>query len=157
MMVTRNDDDFGDISANIGYQLHRLDVLMMADIAETLSRVGLTPARASALMFIRLHDACDQTELGNALGINRASTMATVNQLVSLRVAERRPGRDRRSNALHLTAKGRRLSDEVMQVTAEHDAEFFSVLTDAERKELDRVIRKIRALSKPRRIPDQHQ
>lgn len=153
-MSNRNDSDFGTLAANIGYQLRRLDVLMMADLGETLSRVGLTPARATALAYVGLHEACDQTALGNALGINRASAMATVNHLVALGVIERRSGRDRRSNALYLTSKGQQLRDEVEQLTAEQDAEFFSVLTAGEREELDRLIRKTRELNRSRRPSD---
>ncbi len=51
--------------------------------------------------------------------------MAAVNNLVALGAVERRPGRDRRSNALHLTAAGTRLRDEIVQLTADHDADFF--------------------------------
>ena len=140
---------FGVIADRLGYQLRRLDILAMSELFEALSQIGVTPGRATALVFIALHEGCDQNALGRALGINRASTMATVNALVALGAVERRAGRDRRSNALHLTKAGRQLRDEVEQVTADHEEQFFGVLTAEERATLDRLVRKTRALNVP--------
>ena len=148
-MTNGSNAAFGVIADRLGYQLRRLDILAMSALFEALSQIGVTPGRATALVFIALHEGCDQNALGRALGINRASTMAAVNALVALNAVERRAGRDRRSNALHLTAEGRRLRDEVEQVTADHDAQFFGGLTAEERATLDRLIRKTRALNVP--------
>ena len=148
-MANSRDAMFGVIAERLGYQLRRLDIMAMSALFEALSQIGVTPGRATALIFISLHEGCDQNALGRALGINRASTMATVNALVSIGAAERRPGRDRRSNALHLTEAGHRLCAEVEQVTADHDAEFFGVLSAEEKATLDMLIRKTRALNAP--------
>lgn len=148
-MTDRSDSDFGVIAERLGYQLRRLDMLAMSALFESLSQIGVTPGRATSIVFIALHEGCDQNALARALGINRASAMAAVNALVALGAVERRPGRDRRSNALYLTVAGHRLRQEVEQVTAEHDAEVFGVLGDDERATLDRLIRKARALNAP--------
>ena len=148
-MGNSGDAAFGIIAERLGYQLRRLDILAMSGLFDALSQIGLTPGRATALVFIALHEGCDQNALGRALDINRASTMATVNGLVALGAVERRAGRDRRSNALHLTDTGRRLRAEVEQVTADHDAEFFGVLSPEEKLLLDQLVRKARALNAP--------
>ena len=148
-MTDRTDADFGVIAERVGYQLRRLDMLAMGALFDSLSQIGVTPGRATSLVFISLHEGCDQNALARALGINRASAMGAVNALVALGAVERRPGRDRRSNALHLTEAGQRLRDEVEQVTADHDAEFFGVLSDEERETLDRILRKARTLNSP--------
>jgi DNA-binding MarR family transcriptional regulator len=148
-MANGSNAAFGVIADRLGYQLRRLDILAMSALFEALSQIGVTPGRATALVFIGLHEGCDQNALGRALGINRASTMAAVNALVSIGAVERRAGRDRRSNALHLTEAGRQLRDEVEQVTADHDEQFFGVLSADERATLDRLIRKTRALNVP--------
>jgi DNA-binding MarR family transcriptional regulator len=154
-VTDRTDADFGVIAERLGYQLRRLDMLAMNALFDSLAQIGVTPGRATSLVFISLHEGCDQNALARSLGINRASAMAAVNALVALGAVERRPGRDRRSNALHLTEAGRRLRDEVEQATAEHDAEIFGVLSDEERETLDRLIRKTRALNTPagQRVP----
>ncbi|MGK2912165.1 MAG: MarR family winged helix-turn-helix transcriptional regulator [Sphingobium sp.] len=139
-----DDSDVGEIAQRIGYQLRRVDLLAMDALQDEMSRLGVPPGRGTAVAFLYLHPGCDQTELGRVLGINRASTMATVNALVALGVAERRPGRDRRSNALYLTDAGRRLRDDIVRVTADHDEDFFDALTVDERMELFRLLVKVR-------------
>ena len=148
-MMDRSDVHFGVIAERLGYQLRRLDMLSMNQLFETLSQIGVTPARATTLIFIGLHEGCDQNALARALGINRASAMGAVNALVALGAVERRAGRDRRSHALHLTEAGQRLRQEVEQITADHDAEFFGVLSDDERTTLERIIRKARTFNVP--------
>ena len=140
----RTADDFGLIGGLLGYQLHRTDLMMMDLLADALAEFGLTAARATGLVYIALHEGCDQTALGTALGINRASTVALVNALVSLGAIERRPGRDRRSNALWLTDTGRGLRAQSERLTSENDATVFGVLTDEERDTLRRLLRKVR-------------
>lgn len=139
------EDDVGMLAARLSYQLRRLDVLSMERLYDQMLEIGMPPGRGTALVYIDLHPGCDQAALGRTLGINRASTMAAVNALVGLDAVERRPGRDNRSNALHLTDEGRRLVADMMQITADHDAQLFGVLTDAERAELFRIVVKVRA------------
>lgn len=138
------DPDLGEIAARIGYQLRRVDMLSMEALYDEMAKLGVPPARATALVFIDRHPGCDQTELGRVLGINRASTMAVVNGLVALGAAERRPGRNRRTNALHLTDYGKRMRDDIVQITADHERAIFGVLTGAERAELFRLLVKVR-------------
>jgi DNA-binding MarR family transcriptional regulator len=136
--------DIGEIATRLGYQVRRLDVLSMEMLHDLMADVGVPPGRATALVYIDLHPGCDQVELGRVLGINRASTMAAVNGLVALGAVERRPGRDRRSNALHLNAEGQRLRQQVTQITADHETSIFGCLNDAERAELFRLLLKVR-------------
>lgn len=134
----------GDVAQRIGYQLRRADIMSMERLQEMMADVGVPPGRATSLVYIDLHPGCDQAELGRVLGINRASTTAAVDALVALGAVERRPGRDRRSNALHLTDEGRRLRAEAEQISIEHEAEIFGSLTDDERADLLRLLIKVR-------------
>ena len=135
--------DFGRLSDHLGYLLRITDVRLMSRVTDALSHFGLTPARATALTYVALHEGCDQMSLGAALGINRASTMKVVNELVKLNAVERRVGRDRRSNALHLTVSGAQLREQVEQVTEATDADNFSVLSEAERKILRKMLERL--------------
>lgn len=142
--MRRVDADFGSIGGNLGYQLRRTDVFAMQLLTDALAELGLSAARATSLVYIALHEGCDQMTLGTALGINRASTVSLVNALVALGAVERNPGRDRRSNALYLTESGRLLRAEVERVTTEHEQRVFNVLTPPERKTLGDLLRKVR-------------
>jgi len=137
---------FGALGQRLGLQLHYADVRAMAGLAGRLAPLKVTPARATAIVYIALHAGCDQTALGRALGVNRASTMKAVDELEILGAIERRPGRDRRTNALHLTAAGETLRERIEQETLAHDQEAFAGLTAAERAEFSRLLAKLRSV-----------
>ena len=135
--------EFGRLSEHLGYLLHRVDAVLMRKAAVAFDSLGLTPARATAAVYIGLHEGCDQAALGRALGINRASTMKVVNELVSLGLVARYEGRNRRSNALHLTKRGEGLCQSIEDVSAKTDAVHFAPLTRPEQAELRRLLTKL--------------
>jgi DNA-binding MarR family transcriptional regulator len=137
--------EFGKLSQHLGYLLHRVDAVLMRKAAAAFDSLGLTPARATAAVYIGLHEGCDQAALGRALGINRASTMKVVNELVALGLVARHEGRNRRTNALHLTRRGEGLRHDIEDMSARTDAVHFSVLTRQEQGELRRLLAKIQA------------
>ena len=137
--------EFGKLSTHLGYLLHRLDAVLMRKASAAFDSLGLTPARATAAVYIGLHEGCDQAELGRALGINRASTMKVVNELVAIGVVARREGRNLRSNALHLTKRGQGLRQEIEAMSARTDAAHFGVLTRQEQADLRRLLIKLYA------------
>jgi DNA-binding MarR family transcriptional regulator len=137
--------EFGRLSEHLGYLLHRVDAVLMRRAAVAFDGLGLTPARATAAVYVGLHEGCDQAALGRALGINRASTMKVVNELVALGILARREGRNRRTNALHLTKRGQGLRHEIEELSAQTDANHFGVLTRQEQGELRRLLQKLQA------------
>jgi DNA-binding MarR family transcriptional regulator len=144
-----DDSAFGMVADQIAFQLRQLDLLAMGMLKARVIRLGVTPARATAISFIGQHEDCDQVALAQALGINAASTMAAVNELVALGAVERRAGRDRRSNALRLTPAGAALRAELEEIFRDHDARFFEGLAPDERETFRRMILKLRTLNAP--------
>jgi DNA-binding MarR family transcriptional regulator len=136
---------FGPLGQRLGLRLHYVDLRAMSALAARLVPLGITPARATAVVYIALHDGCDQISLGRALGINRASTMKAVDELEALGALERRPGRDRRTNALHLTPSGVAMGRDIERITLEHDQAMFGDMTLSERAELVRLLAKVRS------------
>ena len=137
--------EFGKLSAHLGYLLHRVDAVLMRKAAVAFDSLGLTPARAAAAVYIGLHEGCAQAALGRALGINRASTMKVVNELVAIGVVARREGRNLRTNALHLTKRGQSLRHEIEAMSAQTDDAHFGALTRPEQAELRRLLLKLQA------------
>jgi DNA-binding MarR family transcriptional regulator len=137
--------EFGKLSTHLGYLLHRVDAVLMRKAAAAFDSLGLTPARATAAVYIGLHEGCDQAALGRALGINRASTMKVVNELVAIGVVARREGRNLRSNALHLTKRGQSLRHEIEAMSEQTDVAHFGALTRPEQSELRRLLIKLYA------------
>ena len=137
--------EFGRLSEHLGYLLHRVDAVTMRKAAAEFESLGLTPARATAAVYIGVHDGCDQAALGRALGINRASTMKVVNELVALGMVARKEGRNRRTNALHLTRRGQGVRHEIEDLSAKTDSLHFGALTRQEQGELRRLLLKLQA------------
>ena len=132
-----------ELEALLGYQLQRSDLLVTDDARRALAQHGLTPAKLTALLLIRANPGCDQTALGRALSINRSSAMKLVNFLAERGLLERRPGRDLRTNALHLPADAEERIGEMLRDLRESDARMSERLTAAERAQLFGLLRKL--------------
>ena len=132
-----------DLDGLLGYQLQRSHLLVMDDARRALLAHGLTPAKLTALLLIRANPGCDQTALGRALSINRSSAMKLVNFLVERELVERRPGRDLRTNALHLRAGAEDRILEMVKALGDSDARMSERLTPGERTQLFNLLRKL--------------
>jgi len=132
-----------DLDQLLGYQLQRSNMVAIDDARQSLLRFGVTPAKLTALLLIRANPGCDQTALGRALSINRSSAMKLVNFLAERGLVERRPGRDLRTNALHLMPGAEQRIDEMVQALRESDARVAERLSNAERAELAGLLRKL--------------
>lgn len=147
---------FGPIETRIGYLLHRTDLLHMDTLRLLLTPMGLTPARATAIAYFSNNPGAGQSDLARAIGISRASAMEMIDQLEGIAAIERRPGRNLRTNALWLTAKGEQLHEQFLNATVEVDRLVTTGLDEAERAELERLLQCVRgSLSEHlRRITD---
>jgi DNA-binding MarR family transcriptional regulator len=143
--AARSATAFSALEARVGYVLHRTDLLHMEAMSRLLEEIGLTPARATALSLVKGNPGTGQTTLAQALGINRASAMEVVNHLEALGALERRPGNDKRSNALHLTAKGNKLYGAFIEATLEVDQLIAADLTAEEFTQLAELLARVRA------------
>lgn len=132
-----------DLETLLGYHMQRAFLVMTDDARSALEPHGLTPAKLTALMLVRANPGCDQTALGRALSINRSSAMKLVNALAARGLIERRAGRNLRTNALHLLPNGEAQVAELLSLLRESDRRMSARLSDAERKTLFGLLRKI--------------
>ncbi|WP_084581579.1 MarR family winged helix-turn-helix transcriptional regulator [Sphingomonas azotifigens] len=129
----------------IGYQLQMARLRLMEAAHAALAPYGISPARVTALALIRAQPGLDQSALGRALSINRASAMKLVNLLVERGLVERRPGRDLRSHALHLTPEGETQLPQMIARLHESELPVLADLDDAERATLLQLLNRIHA------------
>lgn len=141
-----------DLQVLLGYQVQRAHLTMEGDARASLSSFHLSPAKLTALVLIRDNPGSDQTALGKALSINRSSAMKLVNILAERQLIERRPGRDLRTNALHLLPDGEALVAEMLDRTRESDARMTARLTADEVRTLHQLLRKL-GPENPKRKP----
>jgi DNA-binding MarR family transcriptional regulator len=105
---------FGPMKDRLGLRFSFAGTAFLNRYADLLDPFNLTPGRVLALSFLHEHPGCEQSSLARALEVNQASAMAIIDKLESLRLVERTAGRNRRTNALHLTEAGEAAFDEAL-------------------------------------------
>jgi MarR family transcriptional regulator, negative regulator of the multidrug operon emrRAB len=106
---------------------------------DIIGHAGQTPA---ALIVIGYGPKTND-KLGRILGLSHSGTVRLVDRLVSDRLVERRPGKDGREIALHLTAKGAASRRDLLTSRISAVASFVDVLSPPERKRLGELIRAV--------------
>ncbi|SFA68935.1 DNA-binding transcriptional regulator, MarR family [Poseidonocella pacifica] len=116
-----------------GYRMKRAYLLIQEDMARTLSPFGLRTGTFSALAVVIDSPGISQTELSHLLNIKRSGVVVVVDELERAGVLRRKPVKgDRRTNALTVTAAGRRLWGKVEKAVQEHEAAILSDLNEVE-------------------------
>jgi DNA-binding MarR family transcriptional regulator len=123
----------------LGYHIRRLSVLVMADIAETLAPLGLKPSEASVLYAIAAAAGLTQSDIGKALGIQRANMAPLIAGLLRRGLVER-DRVDGRSQALRLTAAGEAARAAAWTATQAHEERIFGALGRTARTRLAREL-----------------
>jgi DNA-binding MarR family transcriptional regulator len=136
--------DLGPLPGLIGYALRRTQVAVFADFIATLAALELRPAQFSVLLLIRLNPGRKQSDIAEALGIQRPNFVAMMEALDGRGLTRRSPSAvDRRSYALELTEAGHRLLDEALALVARHEARVRADLDAAETEALVALLARI--------------
>lgn len=107
----------------VGYRLRRAQIAVFQQFSARFGDYELRPAEYSALALIEANPGSKQIEIAKALGIKRANFVALINGLEARGLVERRqPAEDKRSQALHLTARGAEQMTIFNEVQAEFEA-----------------------------------
>ena len=117
----------------VGYRMKRAYLLIQDDMAKTLTPFGLRTGTFSALAVVVASPGISQNDLSEVLNIKRSGVVVVVDELESAGVLKRKPVKgDRRTNALTVTAAGKRLWEKVEKAVQDHEAALFSELTPDE-------------------------
>ena len=93
-----------------------------AQFGERLKGLRLTRPHAGILRLIGLTPGLSQQELARRLAILPSQLVALLDELQERGLIERRPdATDRRTYALHLTASGRDVREQIGRIAREHD------------------------------------
>ncbi len=129
----------------IGYAMKRALTIIQADFARTLAEYDLRAVSFSALSIIVNEPGMTQTQLAEALQIERSNLVTIIDELAGRNLIVRAPvAQDRRRHALMPTTAGKQLAAEAQAATAEHEHRLFACLTADERANLLRILRKFR-------------
>ncbi len=110
-----------------------------------IQNVGMTPIQYSLFALVAQNEGLSQGLIGEALNLDRATTMAIMERLESAGLIERRKSLvDRRRHALYLTAKGKKAIVEAERKVQETDDSFKQKLNAKELSEFVRCLDVIR-------------
>jgi len=128
-------------------RLFRVADLADAALTEGLAERDLQPGWFDVLAALRRAGApyeLNPTELGDAMMLSSGGVTKRVDRLVEEGLVERRrdPG-DRRGSLVRLTRRGRNMIDRAIETHVGNEAALLRVFTVAERRELDRLLRKL--------------
>lgn len=134
--------NYSVLAEAIGYRLRRAQLAVFQDFGESFAAEGLRPADFSVVLVVKHNPGLKQSEVAEALGIQRANFVAIVDGLEGRGIVERRKSdTDRRVQALHLTPLGEQFAESMMTTWEAHEARMIEKLggTDA-RDELIRLL-----------------
>lgn len=133
------------LSDFIGYGMKRALSIVQADLSRVLSEFGLRAVSFSALSIIAGQPGLTQTQLADALQIERSNLVTLIDELSGRNLIIRAPvAQDRRRHALMPTAAGKKLVDAARKAVEAHERDLFSCLTTQEQDDLKRLLTKFR-------------
>ncbi len=139
-----NGTSLGMLTSLLGYHLRRAQVSAFQNFAEVVGPAELTPGQFGVLVVVEANPGLSQTQLGNALGIDRSTVVAVIDRLESRGLLTREPSpNDRRSHALHLSRAGAEALKRLAERVREHERTIARDLTDAEQASLIALLRKV--------------
>ena len=129
--------DFGVLPSLIGFHLRLAQVAVFRDFLETMGSLDVTPGLFAVLVLIEANPGLKQTALAQAVRLDRSTVVSVVDKLERRRLVQRRTStRDRRSNALFLTAAGASLLGRLKARVAAHEKRLVRGMQIAERRTL---------------------
>jgi DNA-binding MarR family transcriptional regulator len=143
---TRGKDevDAGYLESLIGYNARRAALAVIEVFLQRMAVYDLRPVDFSVLSLIMHNPGITSRQLCTALGIQPPNLVGMVNSLEKRELIRREPHpHDGRAMALHLSARGEKLTRAAEKTAAELEAEAAARLSPAEAKTLIRLLKKI--------------
>jgi len=121
--------------------LAQLGTHAAARFAERLAPLGLAPRHAGVLRILERLTGANQRVVAEALGLPPSRLVSLIDELERRGLVERREDlEDRRSYALHLTARGTEVLEEIGRIAHRHGEDLCRTLDPREREELTALL-----------------
>jgi len=136
--------DRGMLTGLIGFHLRLAQIAVFRDFAATTGELDITPGLFAVLVLIESNPGLKQTDLARAVGLDRSSIVAVIDNLERrLLVLRRAVATDRRSNALRLTPAGMALLRKLKRLVTAHETRLAANLAAGERVALVAMLDRI--------------
>jgi DNA-binding MarR family transcriptional regulator len=141
----RDDEiSLGLLTSLLGYNLRRAQVAVFQNFTEVVGATELTPGQFGVLVVIDANHGLSQTQLGNALGLDRSTVVAVIDRLESRGLVTREPSpNDRRSHALHLSDTGETTLRRLTERVRAHEREIALHLSPDDQARLIELLRRM--------------
>lgn len=144
--TTREEPEDRALKDLLGYNIKRVLSLVQTDLSRVLGEFQLRAVSFSALSVVVQSPGINQTELAEVLKIERSNLVQIIDELAGRKLIARTPvPGDRRRHALMPTVDGQTLQAAAQAAVMDHEDRVFQMLTDNERADLLRLLRKVRA------------
>lgn len=142
--IARDEANFGELPSLLGYEIRRAQIAVFKHFAATVGQEEITPGLFGTLVLIERNQGMSQSSLARALSLDRSTMVAVIDQLERRGLVRRhKDPNDRRRHALHLTDVGCAFMARVRDRVAAHEAKMTAQLSDEEKAELFRLLRKV--------------
>ncbi len=132
------------LAKHTGFLLSRLGMVSQKRFGELLESLDLTTRMWGALNVLDHEGPLTQHALGRMIAMDPSSMVATIDELESRGLVERRRHpTDRRAHALHVTGRGRTVLERGRELAAQAQDELLAPLTTAERKQLHELLLRV--------------
>jgi DNA-binding MarR family transcriptional regulator len=139
-----------------GFLINRVGAVARKRFASRLESLGLNVRMWGVLNVLDAEGAITQHALGACVGIDPSSMVATLDELESKELVERRRNpRDRRAHSVWLTPKGRQTLKRGRELARQAQDDLLSSLNAQERRTLHEFLLRIAMSIEDARLPDQ--
>jgi MarR family transcriptional regulator, transcriptional regulator for hemolysin len=126
----------GCMENNLCWLLSQTSHVLMTEMTAALEELGLSPRSHSVLM-TAMTGELTQSEIAQAVGLDKTTMVVTVDELEAAGLAERRPSKsDRRARVIAVTRAGRSKAAEGQAVVERTQREVLQTLPAREREAL---------------------
>jgi len=128
----------------LGFNIRRAQIALWRDFNRNVAEGDVRPGVFSALLLAHANPGIAQIEIGNQLGIDKASVVSLVDRMEdSGWVVRKRSTDDRRRQGIFLTPAGTRTCRTLRKEMIDHERKFVSRYTDQELRTLIALLRRL--------------
>jgi DNA-binding MarR family transcriptional regulator len=128
----------------VGYAASRAAIELKKTFARHMGPLDLKAVEFSILVLVASNPQVNQKQLGQALDVSAPNLAVTLDRMVERGWVERvRSTQDRRAQHVHLTARGRELTQQAEKIAATMENSALRVLSPAERALLIELLLKV--------------
>jgi DNA-binding MarR family transcriptional regulator len=129
---------------DLAFLIAQVGSYAQSSFGKRIDPLGLRLAHVGVLKAIFAASGLTQRELGDTLGMFPSNLVRLIDELEKKQLVRRgHDESDRRSYTLVLTKKGQIIASELIALTEAHQDHICAALTQTERRELTRLLRKI--------------